>query len=177
MLLVLAAIFIILPILEIAMIVAVGHLIGVVPTLLLLFIFSVAGAVLAKHEGAAVWKRFRDAMKRGEVPSDHVADGFLVLLGAALLLTPGFITDAMGLLALLPISRRYVKGWLMKLSRYAVGRKFPVAQNAFRDYKSKNSRPIVVDVTPNASGVGTPGVGTPGEGAARQGRENPRLTP
>lgn len=101
----LVALFVLIPILEIALIIQVGERLGLLSTLFLLIAASVFGAVLAKREGLEVWGRLRRALDEGRMPSDEVADGFLVLLGAALLLTPGFLTDALGFLLLMPVTR------------------------------------------------------------------------
>ncbi|MGH2770408.1 MAG: FxsA family protein [Actinomycetota bacterium] len=107
----LLALFLVVPFAELAVIVAVARpdRLGVLPTIGLLIAVSIAGSVLAKREGMEVWSRFRATLARGEVPSGEVLDGVLVLLGAALLLTPGFITDVAGLLLLFPWSRRGLK--------------------------------------------------------------------
>lgn len=117
--LVLLLLFLGLPLLELAVLIKVGTEIGVLWTIGLLIAVSVIGAALAKREGLAAWRRFQQSLARGETPTSEIADGFLILLGAALLLTPGFITDAFGLVLLLPPSRMVVKksmrragGWL-----------------------------------------------------------------
>jgi UPF0716 protein FxsA len=112
---ILAAAFILVPILEIAVIAWVADWIGLGLTLALVLVFSIAGAVLAKREGVVVWNRMRSTLKRGEMPSAELVDGFLVLLGGALLLTPGFVTDAFGILLVLPVSRAMVKSALRPL--------------------------------------------------------------
>jgi UPF0716 protein FxsA len=103
------------PILELYVIVQVTHLIGVLPTLGALVAISVAGAWLLKREGAAAWRRVRESLARGEMPAMQVADGALVVLGGALLLAPGFVTDAIGLLLLIPQVRVALRGALRRL--------------------------------------------------------------
>jgi UPF0716 protein FxsA len=103
------------PLAELYVIVQVAHLIGFIPTLVVLLAVSVAGAWLLKHEGMAAWRRVRDATARGEMPATQVADGALVLLGGALLMTPGFITDAAGLLLLIPGVRVALRGGIRRL--------------------------------------------------------------
>jgi len=66
---------------------------------------SILGSLLLRSQGRAVWRRFRQASGRGQVPHREVMDGALVILGGALLLTPGFITDIVGLLLLIPPTR------------------------------------------------------------------------
>lgn len=106
------------PIVELYVIVQVGQVFGVLPTLVLLVGISLAGAWLLRQQGAATWRRLRETLQRGEVPAKEVTDGALILLGGALLLTPGFVTDAVGLLLLLPPTRSAIKG----AARRALGR-------------------------------------------------------
>jgi UPF0716 protein FxsA len=114
----LALAFIVIPLAELAVIVAVGKAIGFLVTFVLLLGFSLLGATLAKREGLAAWRRFRLAMAKGRVPTVEVADGSMVLLAGALLVTPGFITDAAGLLLLLApvraLLRRRVPALLLR---------------------------------------------------------------
>ncbi|HEX2052175.1 MAG TPA: FxsA family protein [Actinomycetota bacterium] len=123
---ILALLFIVVPILEIAVLIQVGQVIGVGPTILLLIGMSIAGGVLAKREGLAVWTRFRAAVGRGEIPSKEIVDGVLVLFGAALLLTPGFLTDILGMVLLIPVSRAAVRRSVMKGGSWLVARRFPI---------------------------------------------------
>jgi UPF0716 protein FxsA len=104
--------FVVVPLAELAVIIAVGDVLGLVPTLLLLFGISVAGAWLAKREGLAAWRRFQLALAEGRVPTAEAADGAMVLLAGALLLTPGFLTDVAAVLLLLAP----VRAWLRRLA-------------------------------------------------------------
>lgn len=121
-------VFLVVPLVELAVIIEVGQRIGALNTVAALIGISVAGAVLAKREGVAVWTRFRAAIQRGEVPSDEIVDGFCVLFGAALLLTPGFLTDLLGLALLFPLSRAVVRRWLRAGAGMAFLRRFPFAR-------------------------------------------------
>jgi UPF0716 protein FxsA len=85
---ILAVAFILIPLAELAVLIAVGDWIGLVPTLVLLLVVSLAGAWLAKREGLAAWRRFQLALADGRVPTVEVADGAMILLAGALLLTP-----------------------------------------------------------------------------------------
>jgi UPF0716 protein FxsA len=106
------------PLAELWVILQASARLGVVPTLALLLLVSVAGALLLKQQGSAAWRRVGDALRRGRMPGSEVVDGALILLGGALLLTPGFITDAVGLLLLVPPTRAATKG----LARRAMAR-------------------------------------------------------
>jgi UPF0716 protein FxsA len=103
-LLVVAA-FVVVPLAELWAILAVGDAIGVVPTILILLADSVLGALLLRAQGRGAWRRFVDALRTGRVPSRELADGLLILVGGALLLTPGFLTDVIGLMLLIPVTR------------------------------------------------------------------------
>lgn len=107
---VLVALMIVVPLLELWVIIEVGSLIGAVPTILLLLACSFLGAWLVKHQGRAAWTRFTNTISSGKVPAKETADGALVILAGALLLTPGFLTDIVGLLLLTPVVRRLVRG-------------------------------------------------------------------
>lgn len=122
---ILGFLFLIVPLIELAILIEVGQQIGVGPTILLLIGMSILGAFLAKREGLAVWTRFRATLARGEVPSIEVVDGVLVLFGAALLLTPGFLTDVLGIALLIPASRAGVRRVVMKSGGWLVAKRFP----------------------------------------------------
>ncbi len=100
---------VVVPILELYLIIQVGQALGVLPTLLLLVVMSLLGGYLLRREGTKTWRAFRQALQAGRVPAAEVADGALVLLGGALLLTPGFFTDAVGLACVLPPSRAVLR--------------------------------------------------------------------
>ena len=105
MLALIALVFIVLPIAEITVAIQVAHHIGGFNTIGLLLVSSLAGAWLAKHQGFAVMRRMRDQVDRGVVPTNELIDAGLVFAGGVLLFVPGFITDALGLLLLLPPAR------------------------------------------------------------------------
>jgi UPF0716 protein FxsA len=104
-LLALIALFIVVPLAELYVILKVGDAIGVVWTILLLAADSLLGSLLLKSQGRAVWRRFNAALAEGRLPHREVLDGVLVIFGGAFLITPGFITDIVGLFFLLPPTR------------------------------------------------------------------------
>jgi UPF0716 protein FxsA len=106
--------FIVVPIAELAVIIQVGQEIGVWWTIALLVADAVLGSVLARSQGRAAWRRFNVAMQTGRVPAREVLDGALVLFGGALLLTPGFLTDLLGLVLLVPPTRALVRAVLVR---------------------------------------------------------------
>jgi UPF0716 protein FxsA len=93
------------PVLEIAAIIAVGKVIGGWQTLVLLIVESALGAWLVRREGARAWKALTTALNTGQMPSRQLADAALVLVGGTLLLAPGFLTDIVGFFFILPITR------------------------------------------------------------------------
>ena len=105
----LVLIFIVVPIVELALLIQVGQTIGVWWTIALLIADSILGAVLMRSQGRAVWRRFNVALQEARPPAREVLDGVLVIFGGALLLTPGFISDFLGLLLLLPPTRAIVR--------------------------------------------------------------------
>jgi UPF0716 protein FxsA len=107
--LLLVALFIAVPIAELAVIIQVGQAIGVWWTIAILVADSVLGSLLMRSQGRAVWRRFNVALQSGRAPAREVADGVLVIFGGALLLTPGFLTDIFGLLFLLPPTRAVIR--------------------------------------------------------------------
>jgi UPF0716 protein FxsA len=118
----LVALFIAVPILELYVIIQVGGLIGVLPTLALLVALSVLGATLLRHQGRGAWRRFSQALAERRFPGTEVADGLMITFGGALLLTPGFATDAVGLLLMIPPTRALAR----RLLRAYVGRRFVI---------------------------------------------------
>ncbi len=111
---VLLLVFVVVPIVELAVIIQVGQAIGVPDTIALLFLISVVGAWLAKREGLGVLRRIQAALNAGRVPGAELVDGFLILLAAALMLTPGFLTDLVAILLLLPPVRAVVRRQLRR---------------------------------------------------------------
>jgi UPF0716 protein FxsA len=102
--------------LEIGLLILVGSHAGVLPTLGALVLSAVAGIFFARSEGLRVWRAYRDATLQGRMPEEGILSGLLVLVGGGLLILPGFLSDALGLLLLVPLTRRRiavrVRGWL-----------------------------------------------------------------
>ena len=115
------------PIVELYVIVQVGEAIGVVPMLLLLVGISIAGSWLLKQQGLATYRRAQEVLREGGIPSRELTDGFLILLGGALLLTPGFVTDAVGLVLILPPTRGPLKRFFRTVIFTKLARRHPVA--------------------------------------------------
>ena len=105
--------FLVVPIVELAVIVQVGQALGTLPTIALLVVMSVVGAWLMRREGLGVLRRAQAQVRQGRVPTREVADGFLIVLGGALMLTPGFLSDLVGVALLLPPVRAVVRPFLL----------------------------------------------------------------
>jgi UPF0716 protein FxsA len=118
----LAVVFLIVPIVELAVIIQVGQAIGALETIALLIIVSVVGGWLVKREGAGVLRRISTAVNAGRVPGRELADGALIVFAGALLITPGFLSDCLGIALLLPPVRAAVRPVLLgALARRALG--------------------------------------------------------
>jgi UPF0716 protein FxsA len=109
-LLALLAFFIVVPLAELYVILKVGDAIGVLWTVALLLADSVLGTILFRSQGRMVWRRFNETMSAGRVPHRELIDGVLIVFGGAFLITPGFLTDIVGLLLLLPPTRSVIRG-------------------------------------------------------------------
>jgi len=122
---------------EIAAVVAVASWIGIGWTLLLLLGLSLLGGLLLKREGTRAWRSFRAAVADGRPPGRQVLDGMLVLVGAVLIVLPGFVTDVLALLCLLPFTRRLLGrvlvGWALTRGRATVLRVSSTRGSTIRD--------------------------------------------
>ena len=111
---ILALLFVAVPLAELYVILKVGDTIGIWWTILLLVADSLLGSWLLRSQGRAVWRRFNEILAQGRVPHREVVDGVLVIFGGAFLITPGFLTDIVGLLLLLPPTRAIARRMLMR---------------------------------------------------------------
>jgi len=98
--------FLAVPIIEIYLLIQVGSLIGAIPTIALVVFTAVLGALLLRRQGFQTLMRARASMERGEIPAVQMLEGVVLLISGALLLTPGFFTDALGFAGLIPPLRR-----------------------------------------------------------------------
>lgn len=118
MLLRLFLVFSVVPVLELYVLIKVGKLIGAWETVAVLLAVSFAGAWLVRRQGFAILSRIQGELATGRLPAAEMLDGFLVLVGGVLLLTPGFLTDFLGIFFLLPGGRfflkQYLRRWLEK---------------------------------------------------------------
>lgn len=106
--------FIIFPIIEMIVLIEVGSAIGALPTVGLVLLTAIIGAALLRQQGLATLLRANQRMQSGQIPAREVCEGFILAVGGALLLTPGFVTDAIGLFCLLPGSRHWLAGRMLR---------------------------------------------------------------
>lgn len=115
---ILIAILLIVPTIEIWLLVTSSQAFGWLPTLFVVILTGVVGGWLAKKQGLQVFQLAQNQMRQGQLPGEAILDGIIIFGGGLLLLTPGFFTDTVGILCLLPVTRGlmkiYVKAWLWK---------------------------------------------------------------
>jgi UPF0716 protein FxsA len=114
MLLGLFFLFTLVPLLELYLLIRLGTYVGAVDTIAIVIGTGVAGGLLAKSQGLAVLDRMRAELNQGRLPAESLFDGLLILLAGAMLVTPGLLTDGLGLLLLIPWSRQGIKSWLKR---------------------------------------------------------------
>ena len=112
--------FIFVPVLEIYVLLQAGELIGLWPTIALILSTGVAGAYLARTQGHEVVRKIQISMQQGEMPTEELLDGAMILAGGLTLLTPGFCTDTLGFCLLLPKSRLMIKKLVRKWMQHMV---------------------------------------------------------
>jgi len=106
---VLLVLLIVVPLVEIYVLIQVGQVIGAWWTILLLILDSIFGSWLIGREGRRAWRALREALDSGRMPAKELADGGLILIGGTMMLAPGFVTDAFGILLILPFTRPFFR--------------------------------------------------------------------
>ncbi len=114
MLLRLFLLFTLVPLIELYLLIRLGTYIGGVETIAIVIGTGVAGGLLAKSQGLAMLDRMRAELNQGRLPAESLFDGLLILIAGAMLITPGLLTDGLGLLLLIPWSRQAFKSWLKR---------------------------------------------------------------
>ncbi len=120
----------IIPFLEIYLLLQVGGIIGAFPTIFLVVFTAVLGTWLLKQQGFATFKRFQDCLRQGEIPAYEMIEGPIILVGGALLLTPGFITDIIGFTCLIPPLRRKIAQYVIENHMVQMSEHFQQAKAA-----------------------------------------------
>ena len=111
---ILFAFFLIIPFIEIYVLLAVGSVIGAFPTIFMVVFTAVLGAWLLRRQGFATWQRFQSNLQNGQIPAYEMIEGPILLVGGALLLTPGFFTDMLGFACLVPALRRRIAQYVIE---------------------------------------------------------------
>ena len=108
--------FILVPLIEIYFLIKVGSVIGAIPTIALVVFTALLGAMLLRFQGLTTLQRTRTTMAQGQLPAMEMMEGVLLLFSGALLLTPGFFTDIVGFLCLIPALRQALIHWFLSKS-------------------------------------------------------------
>jgi len=112
--------FLLIPLVEIYFLIKVGNIIGAVPTIALVVFTALLGAMLLRFQGWATLTRSRQVMEQGQLPALEMLEGVLLVFAGALLLTPGFVTDAIGFVFLVPPLRQAIIRWFLSKSEFRV---------------------------------------------------------
>jgi UPF0716 protein FxsA len=107
-------IFAVIPMVELALLIKVGSIIGTMNTIIIVILTAVIGAYMVRMEGLGVWFRIQKSLMEGIFPAEELIDGIMILIAGAVLLTPGFVTDIIGFLMVFPLSRGFIKNILKK---------------------------------------------------------------
>ena len=147
----LLALFIVVPIVELYVIVQVADGLGVLETIALLIVVSLVGAWLVRREGMGVLAKVQAQLSQGKLPTKALVDGALILFAGALMLTPGFVTDSLGVFLLVPPTRALVRSVLMRRYRGRVqvagaGSSFGFGGQVFDVRSTESSQPERVDL-------------------------------
>lgn len=132
--------FSLIPLIELALLIKLGGMMGLIPTILLVAGTGSVGAYLAKSQGFKLLREIRATLERGEVPAGHLIEGMLILIGAILLITPGVLTDLTGFILFIPFTRRIVAKYTRNLfTRWLKAGKFNVSYSEFGRAKATHS--------------------------------------
>ena len=110
------ALFILIPLIEIYLFIKIGTVIGAFPTIILILVTAVLGIALLRQQGLATLLKVQKQMQRGELPAVEMFEGIMLFFAGALLLTPGFFTDSIGFLLLVPFIRKALALWVLERS-------------------------------------------------------------
>lgn len=135
--------FIIVPLVELAILIQIGKWLGVWETIGLCILTALVGAFLVKSEGLRIWLKLQSELMQGRMPTDQLIDGVLILIGGIMLLTPGVVTDLIGLTMLIPFTRFFYRAWLKKKFEKKI--RF-VGQNNYQDQRKKAEVKVIEDL-------------------------------
>ncbi len=106
--------FLLIPFVEIYLLLQIGGLVGIFPTIILVVLTAVIGAGLLRQQGFSTMQRFQSSLAKGEIPAYEMIEGPVLMVGGALLLTPGFFTDALGFACLIPQTRKKMAKYIIE---------------------------------------------------------------
>ena len=144
--------FIAIPIIELFLLVEIGQRVGTLTTVGIIIATAAVGASLARQQGMSTLARLRADLAAGRSPADPIVDGVLILVAAAVLITPGLLTDLAGFLCLIPAFRRLVKRYLRRTFERAVHKGTVGVTAAFEGAGDSSRRPPMKNVTPRRPG-------------------------
>ena len=133
----LLALFIFIPLLELALLIKVGEYLGLIWTIILVGSTGAIGISLARAQGLAVINKVKQSLSQGQLPQNSLLDGVLVLVGAAMLLTPGLLTDITGFSLIIPVSRSLIRGLVKKKLKAKF--EFTGYDNYYSDFKAEET--------------------------------------
>lgn len=137
--------FILVPLIEIYFLIKVGNIIGAFPTVLVVVSTAIVGTWLLKQQGLGTLMRFQASAAQGRMPAQEMAEGLALAFGGALLLTPGFVTDFIGFLCLIPITRQGIVRWLMRRMKFKVMSSMSTMDAEVEIHKTHGGRTIEGD--------------------------------
>ena len=106
--------FTLIPVIELSLLIEIGSYIGILNTVIIVILTALVGAYMVRMEGMGVMYRIQKNMQEGQFPAEEMISGAMILVAGALLLTPGFFTDIIGFLMVIPLSRNYISNWIKK---------------------------------------------------------------
>ncbi|MFP6808829.1 MAG: FxsA family protein [Pseudomonadales bacterium] len=163
--------FITVPLLEMLILIQVGGIIGALPTVGLVVLTATIGIWLLRLEGMATLARVQEKLNKGQLPETELLEGIMLLVGGALLLTPGFVTDAMGFTCIIPICRRPLAKWII---RQGILKAANLSGSSFRasfstgNFTPGNAGSVRGDFEPNSINSGNPDPGKIASGTSKQ---------
>ena len=130
--------FLIVPLIEIGIFILVGQAIGLVPTLLGVLLTAIAGSLLIRWQGVAVLRQIQETIGRGQLPARQLADAVLIGVGGLLLLLPGYFSDVVGILLLIPPVRQVIYSFLARRFTVVPARAAPTARPGVIDLDDRD---------------------------------------
>ncbi len=144
--------FIAIPVVELFLLIEIGQRVGTLTTVGIIMATGIVGASLARQQGMSTLARLRADLAAGRLPTDPIIDGVLILVAAAVLITPGLLTDLAGFLCLVPAFRRLVKRYLKQTFERAVREGTIGVTGAVAGAGDSSRRPPIKNVTPRRPG-------------------------